>query len=415
MVAITGVRTVLHETPLSRPLGDANNPSSQRNAMTQLAVFVDTDVGTSGISIAVPSCATHIQSLANAVLIGRDPRGVQGLWNAMVGFVFKAGNRGDNACAIDALDIALWDLKARLNNEPLWVTFGASSRLVKAYASGIDYPLSEQQLGDYYASMAAMGINAGKLKIGLDLEMDMKRIRIMRDALATSGKTPELILDVNEYWSPKQSIRYMHVIEAEFDITWLEEPARRWDVEGLKQVSNGIRAAVSSGENLQTVEDLAPLINSRAIDVLNLNKSFSGFSGAMRAAHLASAQEIPTSGMNCWGNAIAHLCASLDNHWMMEVLNAGESLIFSDVHPIVDGYIVLNDEPGLGYTIDLAKLEQYAVDQPSPTARPSPFGRRQGAAMFLVPPDGVLLTPDVEQYFKDQADRAPRVGQIPKL
>ena len=282
-------------------------------------------------------------------------------------------------------------------------------------ASGIDYPLDEEQLGEYYTSMAAMGINAGKLKIGLDLETDMRRIRIMRDALATSGKPPELILDVNEYWSPKQSIRYMHTIESEFDITWLEEPARRWDVEGLKQVSEGIRAAVSSGENLQTVEDLAPLLVNRAIDVLNLNKSFSGFSGAMRAAHLAAAVEIPCSGMNCWGNAIAHLCASLDNHWMMEVLNAGESLLFSHVHPIVDGYVVLNDEPGLGYTIDEAKLAEYAVEQASPTARPSPFGRRQGAALFLVPPEATLVTPEVEEFLQSQADAAPRVGQLPRL
>ena len=74
----------------------------------------------------------------------------------------------------------------------------------------------------------------------------------MRDALARSGKQPELMIDVNEYWSPKQAIRYMNVIEQHFDITWIEEPARRWDVRGLKQVSDNIRAAVASGENLES-------------------------------------------------------------------------------------------------------------------------------------------------------------------
>ena len=99
----------------------------------------------------------------------------------------------------------------------------------------------------------------------------------------------------------------------------------------------------------------------------------------------------------------------------MEVLNAGESLIFSHVHPIVDGCVVLNDEPGLGYTVDEAKLAEYTVEQASPTARPSPFGRRQGAALFLVPPEATLVTPEVEEFLQSQADAAPRVGQLPRL
>ena len=126
---------------------------------------------------------------------------------------------------------------------------------MRAYASGIDYPLSDQEIRSFYEGMAARGIHSGKLKIGLDLESDMHRIGIMKKALATSGKIPDLMIDVNEYWSPKQTIRYMQEIEQEYDITWIEEPARRWDVEGLRKVSDRVKAAVASGENLDAIED----------------------------------------------------------------------------------------------------------------------------------------------------------------
>ena len=141
---------------------------------------------------------------------------------------------------------------------------------MRAYASGIDYPLSDEEIRAFYEGMAAKGVCSGKLKIGLDLESDMRRIGIMRDALATSGKKPELMIDVNEYWSPKQAIRYIHEIEQEFDLTWVEEPARRWDVRGLKKVSDNIRAAVATGENLDALNDYLPLLHGGAADILNV-------------------------------------------------------------------------------------------------------------------------------------------------
>ena len=134
---ITGVRTQLYELQLTRPIGDANNPGG-RQAYSGLAVFLDTDGGITGITIGGAGAAGQIQRLTETLLVGRDPRGVRGLWNDMVRFVFKGGNRGAVTGAISALDIALWDLKARINNEPLWKTLGASSPRVRAYASGID-------------------------------------------------------------------------------------------------------------------------------------------------------------------------------------------------------------------------------------------------------------------------------------
>jgi L-alanine-DL-glutamate epimerase-like enolase superfamily enzyme len=391
---ITGVRTLLYEIEMVRRLGDANSPTGRKRA-ANLAVFLDAGEGATGVSIAPPAARDSIYFLVQTLLLGQDPRGVRGLWKKMVDFVFKGGNRGLVSEAISAIDVALWDLKAKANNEPLWRTLGASTRKVRAYASGIDTPLSDEELGDFYESMAHKGISAGKLKVGLDRETDLRRIGIMQQALAKSGRAPVLLIDSNEYWSPKQAIRHIRHFEEHHDITWAEEPARRWDYRGLRQVSQSIRAAVATGENLDDISDYMPLVSHQAADVVQIGAGTSGITGAMQVAHLAYAFERPVSMMNCPGNYMAHLAAALPNHMMMEVVAAGRDTGIKVDNRIEGGWIILGDSPGLGLSFDESLLEEFAVDRPSPEAGPSPWGRRRGAGLYEVPPDSPEVADEV--------------------
>ena len=183
---ITGIRSIMFEHQMARPIGDANNPRG-RDQYAALAVFLDTDLGLTGVSLGNPGQQRDIHAMAENLLVGRDPRGVVGLWQRMADFAFKGGVRGAVTDVIGALDVALWDLKAKANGEPLWKTLGASSRAVKAYASGIDLCLNDDEIRAFYERQAARGICIGKLKVGLDREGDLRRIGIMREALATSG------------------------------------------------------------------------------------------------------------------------------------------------------------------------------------------------------------------------------------
>lgn len=383
---ITGVRTRLFEHDMARPLGDANNPHGRRQ-YAALAIFVDTDEGITGLSLGNPSQMTTIHSIVDNLLLGRDPRGVVGLWQRMVDFVFKGGNRGDVTEAIASIDIALWDLKAKFNREPLWKTLGASSRYVKAYASGIDSPLSDDEIKLFYENQAAQGIAIGKLKVGLDRESDLKRIGIMHDALATSGKAPIILIDSNEYWSPKQAIQNIRYFEKHYDIFWAEEPARRWDFAGLRKVSQGVDAAVATGENLDNIHDFRALVVHEAADVLQIGRGTSGITGAIRVAHMAAGFDLPVSVMNCPGNYLAHLATILPNHIWMEVVDNDRDVVFEADNRIEDGYIILGDRPGLGIEFDEAKLDTFAVNSRSPEAAPSPWGRRRGAGLYAIAPD----------------------------
>jgi L-alanine-DL-glutamate epimerase-like enolase superfamily enzyme len=294
---------------------------------------------------------------------------------------------GAVGAAISAIDVALWDLKAKANGEPLWVTLGAPDGRVRAYASGIDMPLPDGELADFYANAADRGIAAGKLKVGLDEEVDLRRIGIMRDALVRSGKKPVLLVDANEYWSPKQAIRHIRRYEERYDITWAEEPARRWDYRWLRRVSQGVRAAVATGENLDNIGQFMPLIANEAVDVVQVGMGTTGITGAMQVAHTAHGFELPVSMMNCPGNLMAHLAAALPNHMMMEVVAPGSGGIIQADNTIIDGDIVLGDSPGLGISFDADALAGAAVDSVSSGAGPSPWGRRVGAGLYEVPVD----------------------------
>lgn len=380
---ITGVRTQLYRYNLTRPIGDANSPKGWATG-GHLAVFIDTDAGVTGVTLGGGAGRRHIHSLAEELLVGKDPRGVRGLWQRMIDRAFKGNNRGVVNDAISTLDVALWDLKARINDEPLWKTLGASNRYVRAYASGLDMPLNDDELRDFYTRMAGKGIHAGKLKVGLNAADDLRRIGIMRDALATSGKQPELMIDSNEYWSPKQAIRHIRMFEEQFDIFWAEEPARRWDFRGLRQVSEGIRAAVATGENLDHISEFMPLVENRAVDVIEIGRGAGGITGGLMIADLAYAYEIPVSVMNCPGNFAAHFAAALPNHIWMEVLDAGRVAGFSIDTRIEDGWIVLGDSPGSGIVFDEEFIRRNAVADPSAAGTGLAAGRRRGAALYEI-------------------------------
>nr|HMN31637.1 mandelate racemase/muconate lactonizing enzyme family protein [Caldilineaceae bacterium] len=377
---ISGVRTKLYHFPLKRPLGDANSPHGWQHSV-HMAVFIDTDEGLSGVTLGSTSARAHIHAFVENFLIGKDPRGVRGLWQLLVDRVFKVNKRGIVNDAISTIDIALWDLKAKINDEPLWKTLGASTRKVRAYASGLDMPLADEELRAFYSEMAGQGMAGGKLKVGLDADADLRRIGIMHDALAASGKKPVLMIDSNEYWSPKQAIRHISQFEEQFDLFWVEEPARRWDHRGLRQVSESVRAAVATGENLHDLSEFTPLVANGAVDVIQIGQGVGGITGGLMVADLAYAFEIPVSVMNCPGSYMAHFAAALPNHIWMEVFNAGRTVGMRVDNRIEDGWIVLGDSPGLGITFDEEKLAELAIEESAATRTALPAGRRRGAGL----------------------------------
>ena len=360
---VTGIRSVLYGYELARPIGDVHLAEGARHGV-ELAVFVDTDEpGLTGETIGPPAAADMIDRLAPLV-VGEDPRAVKAIWQRLMDVAFKAGNAGAIKVAIASIDCALWDLRAKAHGVPLYLELGASSGEVPAYASGLDTPLDDDELAAFYGRMATeAGIHAGKLKVGRDREADLRRLDIMSSALARSGRKPGLIVDANEFWSVKQAVQRVREMEAQHELVWVEEPVRRWDVDGLRRVSDAISAPVATGENLDDVHDYVPLVRGGGVDLVQIGFHTTGITGALQVAELADAFDLPVALMNCPARFTAHMAAALPHHTMMEVFDMGRAPAVVEVPPIRDGKIMLSSEPGSGVRFDLERLERLAVTE----------------------------------------------------
>ena len=190
---ITAIR---HSPPyhyrMARRIGDANGPVGNDHRGGTL-LYVDTDEGVTGIS---PTGGGPAVRQFEPLLLGQDPRGVVGLWKRMCDHAFKGGVEGQAKAAIGALDVALWDLKARLNEEPLWRTLGASSPRVKAYACGIDLCLSDEEFGELYGAWPpGWGSTPASSRWGWTWRAICAGCRSSRTALATASPRPSLMVD----------------------------------------------------------------------------------------------------------------------------------------------------------------------------------------------------------------------------
>jgi L-alanine-DL-glutamate epimerase-like enolase superfamily enzyme len=377
---ITGYRYETYMMKLDRAISDCNLPEGVE-LLPGSILYIETDENITGISLGFGGGG--IEGLFHLVE-GQDPREVVHLWMKINDYIHKLGNEGAANATLSALDIALWDLKAKIADQPLWRTLGARHGRVKAYASGLDYCLSDEDLFSFYRRMADAGIGAGKLKVGLDIKADMRRLGIVREALSVASKNPILTIDSNEYWSPKQAVRYIRQMEEKFDLAWVEEPARRWDYDGLKLVSQQVSAAVATGENVNSIADFYPLIANQAVDVLNVAAGHSGVTGCRQVARMAQTYALPVSMMNAQANFMAHVAAALPNHIGMEVVDPGREQCLKFDNHIEDGYIVLGEEPGFGVTVLEDKLAELQANPP--TGRGTfPLPRREGAGRYIVP------------------------------
>ncbi|MEV4375188.1 mandelate racemase/muconate lactonizing enzyme family protein [Nonomuraea sp. NPDC049637] len=373
---ISGYRTLTTVHEWGRPVGDANGVYADGNVPVPI-VLVDTDEGITGVGLGPHA---HLDTVF-AAIEGEDPRGVTALYDRMLRQTFKAGHAGAVFGAIGALDTALWDIKARAAGEPLWRLLGGRDRLVPAYASGLDIGLTDEELVSLYQVYGERGLRAAKLKGGLDLDHDRRRLALVHEVLteAGHGSRPGLMLDVNESWTRKQAVRHVCELERTMDLTWIEEPVRRWDAEGLATVGRGIRASVATGENLTGLEQFRPLLAAGAVDVVQTAAVW-GITHFLRVSALAHAHDLPVSPIGTTPIGLLHAATSVPNHLSSELQDLCPPVGVSVDLTVEHGAFVLGDSPGLGVAIDedaiSARVPYETVAAGTPNVRPEYAGRR---------------------------------------
>jgi len=372
---ITGYRTLTTIQEWGRPVGDANGVYSDGRVDVRI-VLVDTDEGITGIGL---GSTLELDSIFGA-LEGEDPRSTTALYDRMLRQRFKAGHAGAVFGTIGTLDTALWDIKAKAAGEPLWRLLGGRERTLTAYASGLDMGLADDELVSVYQEYAERGVRAAKLKGGIDIEADRRRLTLVRDVpTKAAAGSPGLMLDANEYWTRKQAVRHVCELERTLDLVWVEEPVRRWDAEGLGAVGRGIRASVATGENLTGLEQFRPLLAAGAVDIVQTAAVW-GVTHFLRAATLAHAHDLPVSPIGTTPIGLLHAATSVPNHIASELQDLRPPTGVTLDLTVQDGVFVLGDTPGLGVTVDekaIARLGRRDGRRPAgPEVRPEWAGLR---------------------------------------
>ncbi|MFI8946557.1 mandelate racemase/muconate lactonizing enzyme family protein [Streptomyces sp. NPDC053750] len=378
---ITGYRTLRTVHHWGRPVGDANGFVA--GGVTEVPVLLlETDGGLTGVGLGAHADAHRIFPAVD----GQDPRAVTALYDRMLAHTFKSGHAGATFGTIGAFDMALWDLKAKMADEPLWRTLGAADRFVPGYASGLDIALDDEELVTLYSGWAERGFTGAKIKGGLDTERDVRRLGAVAEVLRRNSRSPALMLDVNETWGRHQAVRLLARIEDRVELAWIEEPVRRWDVKGNRAVGRASRTAVASGENLTGLEQFRPLLAADAVQVVQTAGVW-GITHFLRVATLAHGHDLPVSPVGYEANPLAHAAAATPNHLVTEVQDTGFPVGLTVDQVIADGGIVLGDTPGLGITVDEAAVAELA----GATGWSHPDGphvRPRVAGLRLVPEPG---------------------------
>ncbi|MEV4300174.1 mandelate racemase/muconate lactonizing enzyme family protein [Microbispora rosea] len=375
---VTGYRSLTTAHDWGRLIGDANGVMPEPRTDVHVLIL-ETDSGVEGVGLGAHG---DIDRVFGAVE-GEDPRAVSALYDRMLDRVFKTGHSGATFGAIGAIDMALWDLKAKAAGEPLWRTLGGRDRFVPGYASGLDIALDDDALVRLYERFAERGFSGAKLKGGRNLEHDLRRLKALRDVFARNSAEPALMLDANESWNRSQAVRYIAALEREVDLTWVEEPVRRWDAAGLASVRQGIRAGVATGENLTGLEQYRPLLDADAVDIVQVGNVW-GITHFLRVAAVAHSRDLPVSPVAYHTNPVAHAAVAVPNHLAFEVQDLSAPIGLHVDQEFEDGGIVLGDEPGIGIRVDEEHIIAVRAADP-PAAIDGPHVRPKRAGLRLVP------------------------------
>ena len=247
-----------------------------------------------GYSYASAGSARVVEEILADVLIGSVPVDVPALWAQMVQAVRNIGRDGIAMGAISALDVALWDLKARLLEVSLTDLLGRAREEVPIYGSGGFTSYSDARLAAQLSGWVTHeGCRWVKMKIGSVPASDFDRVRTAREAIGDAG----LFVDANGAFDRKEALAFAERF-AELHVTWFEEPVSSDDLEGLRLLRDRAPAAmeIAAGEYGYNVFAFRHLLEAGAVDVLQADATrCGGYTGFLKAAALADAWGVPLS------------------------------------------------------------------------------------------------------------------------
>ena len=287
---------------------------------------------------------------------GRDLDDIPALWEELGAQLRNIGRPGIGFMSLSAVDIALWDLKARLFDVPLVELLGAVREEAPIYGSGGFTSYSLERLREQLAGWVDAGIPRVKMKVGREPDEDPRRLDTARKAI---GDNTELFVDANGAFDHEDALTWAERYAREWSVSWFEEPVSSADLEGLRLVRQRSPEGldIAAGEYGFVPADFRNLLEAEAVDCLQVDVTrCGGYTGFLRAAQLADHYAIDVSA-HCAPQASVHVCCAVPRFRHIEYFHDHvrvESMLFEGVLEPSDGAL-RPDRSRAGHGLELKR------------------------------------------------------------
>lgn len=289
-------------------------------------------------------------------IIGKDPFETEVIWADMFQYLRGVGRKGLMFCALSAVDIALWDLKGKILDIPLYRLWGGNQKKVPVYGSGGWTSYTDDELVAEMKDIVSRGYKMIKFKVGYNggqgPSRDLERVRKVREAV---GPDIGIMLDANNCWDAATGARFANRVK-DYDIMFLEEPVFADDIPGLSRFKQSTDLPLASGEHEYTKYGARDLILHNAADIVQLDGTKAGgFTEMLKIAALTQAWNLKFA-PHAMENIHIHLVSACSNALFLERLLLFEEItrnVYDGAPEPVDGYMTIPDEPGLGLKLNM--------------------------------------------------------------
>ncbi|MBI3964814.1 MAG: mandelate racemase/muconate lactonizing enzyme family protein [Chloroflexi bacterium] len=362
---ITDVETIVLEKQLPAPI--ANSKDARARYRTAI-VRVRTDEGYFGLGEAFTD-AGAVAGVVNGLkprIVGLDPFAIELVWHRCFHGLARYDAHGLPVAVLSAIDMALWDLKGKVLQVPVYELLGGRIRdRVKAYASDLHWQEDPTAMAREAARFVEQGFKIVKTHVGRDPEDDIRRVRALREAI---GPATGLMVDINTAYDRPTAIQFGRRI-VDLDVFWYEEPLPPFDLAGHRLVRENTGLLIATGENEYTKYGFKSLFEANAVDYAMPDVArCGGLTETKKICALAQAHNITVSPHNYSSGvclaATLHLMMSTPGTELLEYDTADASIsreFFLEPPEVKDGYVSLPETPGLGVILSDALIEKYGV------------------------------------------------------
>jgi L-talarate/galactarate dehydratase len=350
--------------PEDDPLADMPEEADRLRPIVTLRV--QTDAGIEGIGLTLyggaltGSLRSAVDELGN-MLAGEDPLRIEAILRKLSGVAGDSCGSGIYTLAQAAIDMALWDIKGKALQQPLWKLLGGARDRVPTYASGsLRRGLTDQQAATAARRLVEKGFTEMKTQMALPGNStpaeEVRRVRVVRDAI---GPHTKLMCDINQRWRVEQAIDIGRRVE-DVGLFWLEDVTTCDDYEGIARVNAALSTPIAGGEYVWGIVPFRHMIEARSVDYIMIDLCrVGGVTQWLKVAGMAEAFNLPVVS-HVIPEFHAHLIAAIPNGVTVEYMPWMLKL-FQETPRLDKGHLTLPSAPGWGLSFDEAQVAKFRV------------------------------------------------------